>query len=294
MTHSYVCHDSFICVAWRIHMRNSATDLVHMCDVTHLRVWHDSFIYRSVTWLIHVRDMSHAYVWNDTFIFVVELVRMRDMTHSYFKVWHTSYLRDACFVTVRFIGQFLQKSPTISGSFAKMTCNLRHPIGLRHPVSVRRLIHMCDVTHWYVRHDLFICVTWSLHVRHAWFMSFLSHICVTWHIDMYDTTYWYVRHDSFICATWLIHTWDMTHSYAQRDSFICATRLMYMCDMKSPCAPCFIHVIPVTHMCDVTHWYVRHDLFIQGGECTSYAYRVAKTHRIPYLYRSFSAKATYI
>jgi len=31
-------------------------------------------------------------------------------------------------------GYFLQKSPIISGYFAKMTCNLRHPMGLRHPV----------------------------------------------------------------------------------------------------------------------------------------------------------------
>ena len=33
-----------------------------------------------------------------------------------------------------FIGHFPQKSPIIRCSFAKMTCNLRHPMGLRHPV----------------------------------------------------------------------------------------------------------------------------------------------------------------
>jgi len=41
MTHSYVWHDSFICVTW----------LIHMCDMTHSYVWHDSFI--CVTWFIH-------------------------------------------------------------------------------------------------------------------------------------------------------------------------------------------------------------------------------------------------
>jgi len=30
------------------------------------------------------------------------------------------------------IGHFLQKSPIINGSFAKMTCKLRHPVGLCH------------------------------------------------------------------------------------------------------------------------------------------------------------------
>jgi len=34
MTHLYVWHDSFICVTW----------LIHMCDMTHSYVWHDSFI----------------------------------------------------------------------------------------------------------------------------------------------------------------------------------------------------------------------------------------------------------
>ena len=34
MTHSYVCHDSFICVPWLIHMR----------AMTHSYVYHDSFL----------------------------------------------------------------------------------------------------------------------------------------------------------------------------------------------------------------------------------------------------------
>jgi len=79
MTHSYVCHDSFICVPW----------LIHMCDTTHSYVWHDSFICvtylvwcasficmtchmcttenapsasgKSVVWLIHMCDMTHVH-----------------------------------------------------------------------------------------------------------------------------------------------------------------------------------------------------------------------------------------
>ena len=62
MTHSYVWHDSFICVTW----------LIHMCDMTHSCVWYDSFICE--IWLIHMCDMSHSherldpriwYPWND-------------------------------------------------------------------------------------------------------------------------------------------------------------------------------------------------------------------------------------
>ena len=40
-----------------------------------------------------------------------------------------------------FIGNFPPKSPIISGSFAKMTCNLRHPMSLRLPVQ-------CNLMRW--------------------------------------------------------------------------------------------------------------------------------------------------
>ena len=61
MTHSYVWHDSFTCVTW----------LIHMCDMTHSCVWHDSFT--CVTWLIHMCDMTHSHVWH----------HLCDMTHSH-------------------------------------------------------------------------------------------------------------------------------------------------------------------------------------------------------------------
>ena len=78
MTHSYVWHDTFICVTW----------LIHMCDMTHSYVWHDTFI--CVTWLIHICDMTHSYVWHDSFICVTWHIHMCDMTHSY--VWHDAFI----------------------------------------------------------------------------------------------------------------------------------------------------------------------------------------------------------
>ena len=97
------------CVTW----------LIHMCDMTHSYVWHDSFIYVTwpmhmseqvlldvskwwcVTWLIppvymSVRvgtllcDMAHSYVWHDSFICVTWLIHKCDMTHSY--VWRVSFI----------------------------------------------------------------------------------------------------------------------------------------------------------------------------------------------------------
>jgi len=50
------------------------TWLIHMCDMTHSYVWHDSFI--CVTWLIHMYDMAHSYVCHDSFICATWLIHM--------------------------------------------------------------------------------------------------------------------------------------------------------------------------------------------------------------------------
>ena len=112
MTHSYMCHDSFICVTW----------LIYMCDMTYSFVWHDWFrIFMYKTWLfpysyvwhdasrihmwdmthsaftcvhdlflIHMCDMTHSFVWHDSCICVTWFICICHMTHSY--VWHDSFI----------------------------------------------------------------------------------------------------------------------------------------------------------------------------------------------------------
>jgi len=66
MTHPYVWHDSFASI---IHLWHGSS----ICDMTHpymtrlIHRWNDSSI-RYI--LIHMRDMTHSYVWHDSFICV--------------------------------------------------------------------------------------------------------------------------------------------------------------------------------------------------------------------------------
>jgi len=135
----------------------------------------------------------------------------------------------------------------------------------------------------------------------------LSHVSSHSKTSLWHASHSYVWHASFIYVTCLIHTCDMPHSY--------------MCDMLIHMwHASFIRVTGLIHICDMPHSYMWHASFIYvWHESHSYAwhvsfvcviciledwralcssrdmrYRVAKTHRIPRLYRSFSAKVTYI
>jgi len=91
------------------------------------------------------------------------------------------------------------------------------------------VIHMCDMSHAYVRHDSLSRMTWLIHMQ--------------------EMTHTLLSHDSFTCETRFTHMWDMTlletcnmtHSQARNDSYIVEPSLIDMCGMS--------------------HWYVWHDLF---------------------------------
>jgi len=124
----------------------------------------------------------------------------------------------------------------------------------------------CDMTHSHVWRDLFLCVTWRIHMcdmthSHVWHdahrrfngemkatpcrsMPLLcTHTC-RWvrAAGVWGMSDWCVWHNSLIWGTWLIGMCGMSHWYVWHDSFICVTWLI--------------------HMCDMTHWYVWHDSVI--------------------------------
>jgi len=152
MTHSYVCHDSFVCVPWLIHTR----------AMTHSYLWHDSFIrapwivhmdaitrsyvcygaFTCVPWLVHTCALTHSYLCPDSFIRVPWLIHMCAMAHSY--VCH-----DLCTYVPWIVHMSaLTQSYVSHGSF----------------ICVPWPIRMCAMTHLYVCPDSFICVPWLIHM----------------------------------------------------------------------------------------------------------------------------------
>ena len=77
MTHSYVCHDSSICLA------SNKTQRMKICDMTHSYVWHDSFT--CMLCLIYKWQVPHSKWWLALLLTSNEIpfVHMCDMTHSY-------------------------------------------------------------------------------------------------------------------------------------------------------------------------------------------------------------------
>jgi len=66
------------------------TWLIHMCDMTHAYVWHDSFI--CGTWLIHTLDITQSHVWHDTSLCSLASFQLHCVTtHSC--VGHDSFIR---------------------------------------------------------------------------------------------------------------------------------------------------------------------------------------------------------
>jgi len=235
VTYSYVSHDSFIRVMWRI----------HMCDVTHSYVWRDSFG--------QILRLSHACVWDCQGPWVVWLNHMCNMAHSYVK-------HDSSGQTRRFwCGCFWGCQDLWHDSFIHATW-LVH-IGLWH-----------DSFTWY---DLFICVTWLILTGHysfillihtksyAWHDMTHSHV---WHDSFWDRIFTHMNQfGTRMNKPWRIFEWAMAHMWMSHVTQVinCAliegchtyewvmahTRMSHVIHMNEACHTRMSHVIHMNESC---------------------------------------------
>jgi len=102
-------------------------------------------------------------------------------------------------------------------------------------ICATRLIHLCDPTHSRAWHDSFMCVIWLIHVR-----TWLVCVCVVtnsctgtkcMHISKYNMVVRTTSKKIIALAMWCLHLCDMTHVCVWHHSFICLTCLINVCDM---------------------------------------------------------------
>jgi len=129
--------------SWHTFVR--VTWLIHMCDMTHSYVWHDSLI--CVTWLFHTCDTTYSYTCARTRDVVQTLSRINGSCH----VWMSHVTRE---VVMSHTNVSINES-----------CQITHSHIWHDPFTyVTWLIYMCDMTHLHVRHDSFTCVTRLFHM----------------------------------------------------------------------------------------------------------------------------------
>jgi len=203
--------------------------------ITHLSVWHGSFI--CVTWLIHMCDMAYSYVRHDCFICVTWLIHMCDMTHVddscqcewLMSVWQDSFVCDIIIPPPVTFGLWHIDTRVNDSCEWLMSVWMTHISWWNQLMWVIHRVTRINVWHWVKRINV-------------WHESF----AFTWviHTDM-SPSHW---HESFAQQTWVIHmshshlsmrvtrinAWqasstDICHSH-WHNSFICVTRLIHMCD----------------------------------------------------------------
>jgi len=226
LTHSYVWHESFIHATWSIQhtwpVRDVSTRLIHTCGIAWLVHTCD------VTWLVCTRDRTHADVWHDSSTLGTWSIHSCDMTISY--VCHDSLNT----------GMANQRHERIVVHVAMILviCEwVMPPTGMRHVTFMTQAWSIIEImTHWYVWHGSFTCVTWLMGSTSAiadvscktceW--SWYTYEWVMVHIRMSHGTHtnescyapeWFMSHRHGLNEKWLDDTCDMAHSYVCHDPY---------------------------------------------------------------------------
>ena len=222
-----------------------------------------------VSHVIHMHQSCHAYE-----RVMVHVAYMNESCHFYERVMvHVAYMNESCYSYERVMLHVNESRHAYEWVILHVWIYSNMPHAASHMrqakshvrldsfIWVTWLIHTCDMTQFYERHDSFVYVTCRI-------------ICAKWLIHMCDMTHSYVWHDSFICETWLIHTWDITHSEVCHASFIRVSWLIHRWVVThsflsiwrtSPILHRIITITKLIHTCGMTHPCILSWLIHGGG-----------------------------
>jgi len=244
-----------------------------MCVTRRFHVHHQPFNTRnraldmSESWLIHVCVMTYPFIHSSV---CVPWLHIYDITR--WCVSHDVFMRiisPSTPVTVPLKFQSRDSSMCVSW--------------FTHPSISVTLLHIYDITRWYVCRDVFICimtfsnVSWRFHMYHQPFNTRAGAFDISegasWSIHVCDVPHPYVWHDSSMCVTWLHLCWYVSHvrqvSFVWSHTWLWKSRVMWRSE-SSHVNVCHMWQRQVTH-----EWVNEWDVWMSVNVCHMWQIQVA-------------------
>jgi len=228
-----ITHDAIICVRWVIRRVSAAATLalhdwwqIHMYiyDVFMMSLNYRSLLQNIVSfvgrfckrdlWFSCVRLFMMSHIW----IYHTYKFSIKHPMHMWIcQVFTNTYDKFICALHVLWQIHMCDKFICVTWLIrhASATAILPSPTQSIPVTCVTWHIHTCDMTHSCVRH------AWGIH---GWVTSHICHLYMSHDSsavdDCFDT--WHMTH---LCVTWLINMYAVMYSYVWHDSFMCATNM---------------------------------------------------------------------
>jgi len=155
------------------------------------------------------------------------------------------------------------------------------------------LLHLCDMTPWYVWRLIQICGMTPSHVP----PRRRCLLCVTWVFHVCDVTPPCLWHDSSVCVTWILRMCNMTFSYVPHDPYMCVRWLLLMCD-KTPSIMCSTWPLHMSYQISygISKHYICHTGWLRPSYVISDIIKRAlhMSHQIRALYTTNKKSPSYV
>ena len=194
---------------------------MRMCIHTHSHVYtnveHDTFIcFMSHVWAWHV---THMNMWHGTFICVTWSILFYEYASGHTYVYVTCSLICVTCTLICVTCSIL----SVTWIILIRVCDMAHP-WLIHVCDMTHswLIHVCDMTHSHVWHDTLAGVTWSIQINDLKQLL----MCATWRIHTCGMMHSHVCVTRLIYVTWRIHTNEFAWCMAGRRNPVVVTHFV--------------------------------------------------------------------